>query len=150
MAGTDDSYHPGQVVPSLFVDSVEKERSFYIDKLGFSHRMGLVGRDGSLDFCIVTRGATMIMFARPPERREGTAEAWPTARPLELYIRVDDVDALHADVTGRGVAAHKPLTDQWWGDRNFAVRDPYGYLVWFNQTVHALDTVRPPAGVTIV
>jgi uncharacterized glyoxalase superfamily protein PhnB len=150
MGKPDGSYHPGQLVPSFFVDSVEKERSFYIDKLGFSHRMGMVGRDGSLDFCIVTRGASMIMFARPQERREGSAETYPTPRPLELYIRIDDVDAYHADVTSRGVAVEKALTDQWWGDRNFAVRDPYGYLLWFNQTVHAFEEVRPPAGVTIV
>jgi uncharacterized glyoxalase superfamily protein PhnB len=145
--GTD---HPGQLVPSFFVDSVEAQRAFYIDKLGFAHRMGMVGRDGQLDFCIVTRGASMIMFSRPQERIEGTAAAYPTARPLELYVRIDDVDAYHADVKSRGVAIEKPLTDQWWGDRNFAVRDPYGYLLWFNQTVHAFETVQPPAGVTIV
>ncbi len=148
--GKPDGDHPGQLVPSFFVDSVETERAFYIEKLGFSHRMGMVGRDGRLDFCIVTRGASMIMFSRPQERVEGTAEAYPTARPLELYVRIDDVDAYHADVRSRGVTVEKPLTDQWWGDRNFAVRDPYGYRIWFNQTVLAFEEVRPPEGVTIV
>jgi uncharacterized glyoxalase superfamily protein PhnB len=146
MSRTDGAYHPGQLVPSFFVDSVEAQRAFYIDKLGFTHRMGMVGRDGNLDFCIVTRDASMIML----ERIEGTAARYPTGRPLELYIRMDDVDTYHADLQARGVAIEKPLTDQWWGDRNFAVRDPYGYRLWFNQTVHAFETVQPPAGVTIV
>jgi uncharacterized glyoxalase superfamily protein PhnB len=150
MSKPDGSYHPGQLVPSFFVDSVETQRSFYIDKLGFSHRMGMVGRDGRLDFCIVTRGASMIMFARPQERTEGTAESYPTQRPLELYVRMDDVDSYHADVSSRGVAIEKPLSDQWWGDRNFAVRDPYGYRLWFNQTLRSFDQVQPPEGVTIV
>lgn len=150
MSRPDGTYHPGQLVPSFFVDSVEKQRAFYIDKLGFAHRMGMVGRDGSLDFCIVTRGASMIMFSRPQEPIEGTAESYPTARPLELYVRMDGVDEYHADLKGRGVPIEKPLTDQWWGDRNFAVRDPYGYRIWFNQTVHPFDEVQPPAGVTIV
>ena len=150
MSKPDRSYHPGQLVPSFFVDSVETERTFYIERLGFAHRMGIVGRDGHLDFCIVTREASMIMFARPQERRDGTAERYPTPRPLELYIRIEDVDAYHADVTRRGAAIEHPLTDQWWGDRNFAVRDPYGYRIWFNQTVLAFEEVRPPAGVTIV
>lgn len=150
MSETNDNYQPGQLVPSFFVDSVEKQRAFYVERLGFAHRMGLVGRDGELDFCIVTRDASMIMFARPQERMEGTAEGYPTARPLELYVRVDDVDAYHADVEGRGVPIEKPLTDQWWGDRNFAVRDPYGYRIWFNQTVVPFDRVQPPAGIKIV
>src|SRR5262245_21413956 len=110
MSKPDGSYHPGQLVRSLFVDSVEKARAFYIDKLGFLHRMGIAGRNASLDFCIVTRGASMIMFTRPLERREGTAETYPTPRPLELYVRIDDVDAYHADVAGRGVPIEKPLT----------------------------------------
>jgi uncharacterized glyoxalase superfamily protein PhnB len=150
MSRSDGSYHPGQLVPSFFVDSVETQRAFYIDQLGFGHRMGMVGKDGQLDFCIVTRGASMIMFARPPGRIEGTAESYPTERPFELYIRMDDVDSYHSDLKGRGVAIEKPLTDQWWGDRNFAVRDPYGYRLWFNQTVHEFAQVQPPEGVTIV
>jgi PhnB protein len=150
MSTGDGTYPPGQLVPSFFVDSVETERAFYIDGLGFTHRMGMVGRDGKLDFCIVTRDASMIMFSRPPERMEGTAVQYPTGRPLELYFRMEDVDAYHAELTSRGVAIEKPLTDQWWGDRNFAVRDPYGYRLWFNQTVHAFETVQPPAGVTMV
>lgn len=140
----------GQVVPSIFVDSVEKQRAFYIDQLGFAHRMGMVGKDGNLDFCIVQRDGSLIMFWRPQERTYGTAEDYPTARPCELYVRLQGVDAYHAEVKGRGVPIEKPLTTQWWGDRNFAVRDPYGYRIWFNETLVPFDQVKPPAGVTIV
>jgi uncharacterized glyoxalase superfamily protein PhnB len=150
MSQTSETYPDGQLVPSFFVDSVEKERAFYVEQLGFGHRMGLVGRDGRLDLCIVTRDAGMIMFARPPEPMDGSAEAYPTARPLELYVRVRDVDAYHAELAGRGVPIEKPLTDQWWGDRNFAVRDPYGYRIWFNQTVRPLERVEPPPGIKLV
>ena len=33
------------------------------------------------------------------------------------------------------VRATPPLETQWWGDRTFAVMDPYGYQIWFYQTV---------------
>jgi uncharacterized glyoxalase superfamily protein PhnB len=140
------------VIPNIYVESVEPVRSFYLDKLGFDHLMGMVGKDGKLDFCIVTRAGAMVMLGRPPEPIEGTAPRHPTARPLELYIEVADVDGYHDQVRS-GVDIEKPLTTQWWGDRNFSVRDPYGYRIWFYQTVKAWDQVMAsglPEGVKMV
>lgn len=45
------------------------------------------------------------------------------------------------------MAVTEALATQWWGDRNFAVKDPYGYTLWFYQTVGA---PTPPPGVTMV
>jgi PhnB protein len=140
----------GPVVPQLYVDSVEKAREFYIGKLGFAHMMGIVGKDGKLDFSIVTRDGAMMMFSRPLERLEGTAEKYPTRRPVELYIYVADVDAYHDEVKGKGVKISDALTTQWWGDRNFGVEDPYGYRVWFTQNIKDFRQVQPPAGVKVV
>jgi uncharacterized glyoxalase superfamily protein PhnB len=137
----------GAVIPNLWVESVETLRSFYLDKLGFTHAMGMVGKDGKLDFCIVTREGAMIMMGRPQEKVEGAAEKYSTNRPVEIYIFVKDVDLVHAEVAGRGVKATQPLTTQWWGDRNFAVKDPYGYTIWLCQTI---GPVVPPPGVTMV
>ena len=54
-------------------------------------------------------------------------------RSVDLYIYVADVDAYHAEVVQRGVHVHEPLTTQWWGDRNFQVKDPAGYLLIWHQ-----------------
>jgi uncharacterized glyoxalase superfamily protein PhnB len=136
-----------QVVPNLYVDSVETLRTFYLEKLGFQHMMGIVGKDGNLDFAIVTRDGAMIMLARPQAKTEGTGPKYPTGRPLEIYIEVKDVDAFHEAVRSRAVAVKQPLTTQWWGDRNFAVQDPYGYVLWFYQNV---GQPVPPPGVKMV
>jgi uncharacterized glyoxalase superfamily protein PhnB len=135
------------VVPSFWVDAVEPVRDFYIEKLGFDHMMGVVGKDGKLDFAIVTRENAMIMMGRPQERIEGTSERYPTKRPLEVYIYTKDVDAYHAEIVKRGVKVSDPLTTQWWGDRNFGVKDPHGYLLWFSQPVGGIE---PPPGVKVV
>src|SRR5512134_3206157 len=119
-----------QVTPNLWVDAVEPLRSFYIDSLGFDHMMGMVGKDGKLDFCIVTRQGAMIMIGRPQDAREGTDPRPRSQRSLDIYIEVEDVDAYHAQVQKKGARVTAELTTQWWGDRNFAVDDPYGYRLW--------------------
>ena len=43
-------------------------------------------------------------------------------------------------------AAEDPVV----GDRNFAVQDPYGYRLWFCQTVTEWKEVSPPPGVKVV
>jgi uncharacterized glyoxalase superfamily protein PhnB len=140
-----------QVTPNLFVDSVEEARVFYMDTLGFSHLMGMVGKDGNLDFCIVIREGAMVMLARPEPGMEGTAPRL-RGRPVAFYINVGDVDAYHDSLRGK-TAIEEPLTTQWWGDRNFAVRDPYGYRIWFYQTLKTFEEAIAggvPAGVKVV
>lgn len=135
------------IIPSLFVDAVEPLRTFYIEKLGFDHMMGVVGKDGQLDFCIVMRDGAMVMIGRPEDRIDGSAAKHTTRRPVDLYFYLPDVDGYHADLSKRGVAISQPLTTQWWGDRNFAVEDPYGYQLWFCQNV---GEPEPPPGVTMI
>jgi uncharacterized glyoxalase superfamily protein PhnB len=135
-----------QVVPNFWVESVETLRGFYIEKLGFEHRMGRLGKDGRLDFAIVIREGNMIMMGRPQDGGVRAEARKGSAQPVEVYIAVSNVDAYHAEVKPR-VEIVQPLTTQWWGDRNFAVRDPYGYTLWFFQTVGEL---LPPPGVTMV
>lgn len=139
--------HPGAVMPIISVESVDELRSFYVEKLGFGHVMGMVGKDGKFDFCTVTLGSAKIMLTRPPEKVEGSKPAYPTKRPVEIYLEVADVDKYHDEVKKRGVKITAPLGTQWWGDRTFKVVDPYGYELWFYQMV---GEPKPPKGAKIV
>jgi uncharacterized glyoxalase superfamily protein PhnB len=134
------------VTPMITVDSVDDLRQFYVEKLGFSHMMGVVGKDGQFDFCTVVRDGAKIMLMRPREPVTGSGPS-PAKRPVEIYLEVSDVDGLHEDVRKRGVRVTLPLQTQWWGDRTFAVTDPYGYQVWFYQTV---GEPKPPQGTKVV
>ncbi|MCI0348286.1 MAG: VOC family protein [Acidobacteriales bacterium] len=135
-----------QVMPMISVDSVDQARAFYIEKLGFNHMMGMLGKDGQLDFCTVTLGGAKLMFVRPQEKMEGTSLT-SSKRPVEIYLEVNDVDAYHSQLKKQGVKISAPLTDQWWGDRTFTVMDPFGYQIWFYQTV---GEPIPPQGAKIV
>jgi PhnB protein len=135
-----------QLMPMISVDSVDHARSFYVDKLGFSHLMGMLGKDGLLDFCTVTSGGAKIMLMRAQTLGTGT-EATASKRPVEIYLEVSDVNGYHDELAAKGIEATNPLTDQWWGDRTFTVMDPFGYQIWFFQTV--ADPI-PPKGAKLV
>lgn len=132
----------GRVMPIIAVESVDRTRDFYVDKLGFEHVMGMVGKDGQLDFCTVVLGQARVMFSRAPG---GSA---PRGRqPVEIYLEVADVDVVHDRLRKKGVGISDPLTLQWWGDRTVKVLDPNGYEIWFYTTV---AEPRPPAGAKLV
>jgi PhnB protein len=137
---------PKTVMPMISVDSVDALRSFYVEKLGFSHMMGVVGKDGQFDFCTVVRDGAKVMLMRPQEPVAGAAPSG-AKRPMEIYLEVADVDGLHDAVRAKGVKITLPLETKWWGDRTFAVMDPYGYQIWFYQTV---AEPKPPQGTKVV
>ena len=133
----------GRVMPMIMVKSVDDIRNFYVDRLGFTHVMGMVGKDGLLDFCTVVMGEARVMFMRAPS--EVTSP--PGKQPVEIYLEVEDVDALHNRLRKSGVAITDPLTLQWWGDRTCKVLDPNGYEIWFYTNV---AEPKPPQGAKLV
>jgi len=133
----------GHVMPIVAVESVDKARNFYVDTLGFRHEMGMLGKDGQLDFCTVVMGEAKIMFMRA----QGGTPAMAGQQPVEIYLEVEDVDALHNGLKKKGVAISDPLTLQWWGDRTFKVLDPNGYVIWFYTNV---AEPKPPQGAKLV
>jgi PhnB protein len=135
-----------QLMPMIYVDSVDEAREFYVEKLGFDHLMGMLGKDGRLDFCTVVLGGARVMFMRPQESMDATA-ATSSKRQVEIYIQVTDVNAYHDRLKKNKVKITSPLTDQWWGDRTFTVMDSFGYQIWFYQ---AVGEPQPPVGAKIV
>ena len=135
-----------QLMAMIYVDSVEDARAYYVEKLGFSHVMGMLGKDGQLDFCTVSLGGARIMLMRPAEGITGT-NATSSKRPVELYMEVADVEAYNDQLKRQKVKPTSPLTDQWWGDRTFTVQDPFGYQIWFFQNV---AEPKLPAGAKVV
>ena len=123
-----------QLSAMIAVDSVEDARAFYVGKLGFVHQMGMLGKDGMLDFCSVELGGARIMLMRPSDRMPGTS-ATNEKRPVEFYLEVEDVNAYHEQLGNQKINSTTPLTDQWWGDRTFTIMDPFGYQIWFYQNV---------------
>lgn len=132
----------GRVMPIVAVPSVDDVRNFYVDTLGFSHQMGVVGKDGQLDFVTLMLGEARVMFLRGPAGKSADGK-----QPVEIYLEVEDVDALHDRLKKKGVTLSDPLKLQWWGDRTFKVRDPNGYELWFYTNV---GEPKPPQGTKLI
>lgn len=138
---------PKTVVPIIAVESVDEIRRFYIETLGFDHVRGVIGKDGQLDFCTVAKNGARIMFARASGRSPGNMPA-ATRQPVGIYLEVADIERYFGQLTEKkGVKVTAGLAMQWWGDRTFKVLDPYGYELWFYQTVRE---PKPPQGTKIV
>ena len=135
---------PKSIMPIIAVESVDEIRSFYVEKLGFDHAMGVVGKDGHFDFVTIIKEGARIMFTR---NRPGEKKASGAKQPVEIYFEVADVERYHEELRKKGVKITDPLTMQWWGDRTFKVQDPCGYETWFYQTV---GEPKPPQGIKIV
>jgi PhnB protein len=133
---------PKAVMPIISVASVDEVRNFYVEKLGFDHLMGVVGKDGEFDFVTVVKDGARIMFARAPEAVAGRSK-----QPVEIYLEVGNVETYCRELQRKGVRITDPLTVQWWGDRTFKVMDPCGYELWFYQTA---SEPKPPKGMKIV
>jgi catechol 2,3-dioxygenase-like lactoylglutathione lyase family enzyme len=112
----------------LLVEDVARQLDYYRDKLGFEasawevnpRHYGYAQRENCHLHFACFSGAT----PRPNHR-----EAPPDM--FDLYVEVDDVDALHAELVERGAdLLHGPV-EQAYGLREIRVRDPHGYILAF-------------------
>ena len=54
----------------------------------------------------------------------------------DAYIRVDDADAMYAEVQERGAAIDYTISDKPYGMREFGVQDPDGHDIGIGQRIH--------------
>jgi len=64
---------------------------------------------GSFDFCTVVMATRGSCYASARRRAVSGGK-----QPVEIYLEVEDVDALHNGLKKKGVAISDPLTLQWW------------------------------------
>jgi catechol 2,3-dioxygenase-like lactoylglutathione lyase family enzyme len=119
--------------PMLSVENLQHTIAFYRDSLGFTLR-GTFGAPPV--WCHLQRDGVDLMFNQPGAE---ITELPRRAKDFQIfYIYPDDVRALHAEFTGKGL----PVTDlrvTVYGMREFELRDPDGYWLWFGE-----DTSDPP------
>ena len=115
-------------MPILDVADVRASADFY-GKLGFDCH-GFWGED-PIDFAIVQRGDVTIglHWAGGPA---------PKLRGWSAYIYVDDIEALHSELTAEGLEP-SPICDQEYGCRDFDVTDPDGHDIAFGEDTHPHD-----------
>ena len=120
----------------LEVDDVRATAEFYVERLGFEVTNTLEEPDGSWAWVNVRRGAVAFMFTeRHTHADDPDADHTHPDEPVltgSLYVNVDDVDALAAELAGRVILDFGPA-DQPHGMREIGVTDPNGYVLLFGQ-----------------
>jgi len=104
-------------VPVLRVDDARVSADFYCRALGFQvdweHRF-------ADDFPLY------VSVSRPPLSLHLSEHQGGGTVGADFFVRVPDVDAVHADLVERGFQPTSPPTDQEYGMRDFCLMDPDG------------------------
>jgi catechol 2,3-dioxygenase-like lactoylglutathione lyase family enzyme len=115
---------------TMAVKSLDKTAKFY-EALGFeirkreAERMSAYSNWFWIDF---VAGAK----ARAPKPASPAKKA--AGEGIAVYLSVDDVDAFHKQLVGKGLKPKSEPKDTEWGNREFALLDPDGYrLVFFKR-----------------
>lgn len=119
------------VQPLLYIEDIESAIEFYRDRLGLA--VTVFGHDAegrAATFLAQVEDARFLVSREP-------FFAGATGGGVTLYFHLDTaVDAWAERFRGAdGVQVAQDLTDQWWGDRTFTIRDPWGYTLLFSSTV---------------
>lgn len=124
--------------PMLSVTDLPRTIRFYVEKLGFTC-CGLFGNPPV--WCDLERDGVGIMFNAPP-RSEVERDVPLKSKDYQVfYFNSDDLPALHAELKSRGV----DVTDMRvtvYQMKEFEVRDPDGYWLWFGQSTDEPPTVK--------
>ena len=125
------------VTPNLVVRDIARSTRFYCDVLGFTVKQ-TVPDAAPFVFVWLERGDVTVFLNDPAAvAKDVPSMATPTfGGTATLFVTIDGVDALHAQVSPP-VPLAMPLTTQFYGMREFAVYDPDGHLITFAERVAA-------------
>ena len=112
-----------QFSPVLIYDDADKAIQFLTEAFGFTDAGIYRTPEGRIAHAELAYGGGVIGLS---DRVEGSVF---DLGPCAVYVVVDDPDAHHARAVAAGAEVLFPLTDQDYGSRDYAVRDPEGF-VW--------------------
>jgi PhnB protein len=122
-----DSYR--RVTPSLTVAGAVKALEFYGAVFGATERMRFPGPDGTIAHAEIQIGDSVVIVEDEDPQR-GTKAPPPgglPGSPASLFIYVEDVDAVIARAVQLGATLQRPAEDQFYGDRDGYIVDPFGH-----------------------
>ena len=111
--------------------SFDASLAFYRDTLGWAVEFAW-GEAGEPRGASLSSGAMRIVLAEPHAAEDKSKTHGSNGTRPTLHLRVDDLDARHAELAHAGVALFAPEPTHW-GTRWCVARDPDGNLIAFEQ-----------------
>jgi catechol 2,3-dioxygenase-like lactoylglutathione lyase family enzyme len=115
---------------ALLVDDIAAALDYYRDKLGFEGHAWEVNPN---HYGYAKRGGCHVHFANFADAPPQPNNVPVPPDMFDLYIYVDDVDALHEELCERGADILYAPADLEYGLREIRVRDPNGYVLAFGK-----------------
>jgi PhnB protein len=127
------SYLPkdyNSVTPYLIVKDAARAIEYYKKVFGATETVRMNGPGGKIGHAELKIGNSHIMLAdENPSMGPGhTSTTTVGASPVSIYVYLPDVDAVVKRATTDGAKILKPVQDQFYGDRNGFIQDPFGHL----------------------
>lgn len=119
--------------PTFLVDDVDATARWYAENLGF-RIAGTFPKEEPYAYASLQRGGAEIMllglagYEKPDLSSRRPEGLW------DAYLRTEGVEELYRTMEGRGFI-QMPLRKQPYGDWEFEVRDPNGYVLVFGGDV---------------
>src|SRR5438045_225641 len=118
-----------RVTPALVVDGAAKALEFYAAVFNAAERVRFCAPDGSIAHAGIEIGDSVVILedASPYVGTLAPPAAGLDGTPTFLYIYVEDVDAVIDRAAQLGATVKRPAQDQFYGDRDGFIVDPFGH-----------------------
>ena len=122
-----DTYR--RVTPCLIVRGGAAALAFYAEAFGATERSRFPGPDGGVAHAELQIGDSILMVEDESPQRQTKAPppGGVGGSPSFLFLYVDDVDAVVARAFNLGAKVVRPPQNQFYGDRDGYIIDPFGH-----------------------
>jgi PhnB protein len=122
-----DGYH--SVTPYLIIGkgNAGKAIDFYARAFNAKELMRMPGPQGGIVHAEIQLGDSRIMLADEAPKSDAYGPDHFNGSPITLHVYVPDVDATTKQASAAGATVIRPLADQFYGDRNATLTDPFGH-----------------------
>ena len=123
------------VQPVLFIEQIEEAIEFYRDRLGFDVNVFDVDEEsGRPNIFLAKLEDAGFLVSRVPVFASKAGMSSVTGVTLYFHLDLPVEDYATRCLGANGATMDHEVTDQWWGDRTFAIRDPWGYRLLFSNS----------------
>jgi PhnB protein len=118
-----------RVTPALVVQGGAEALEFYADVFEATERARFAGPDGLIVHAEIEIGDSVIIVEDPSPYMgtKSPPSGGIEGSPVFLFLYVEDVDAVVARAVARGAKLQRPPEDQFYGDRDGFIVDPFGH-----------------------
>jgi PhnB protein len=117
------------ITPYLVIKGAAQAIEYYKKVFGATEEMRMPGPDGKIGHAELKIGNSRIMLAEEnPSMGQGhTSAATIGGSPVSLYMYFPNADEVVKRANAEGAKILKPVQDQFYGDRNGFIQDPFGH-----------------------